>query len=751
MPTTVEPKLSPALQAFSLKDVRLLESPFKHAMEMNNQWLLDLEPDRLLSRFREFNGLAPKAPVYGGWESMTISGHTLGHYLTAIAQAYASTGEAVFKERVDYIVSELKLVQDTRGTGFFGAIPNQDEVFGNLKNGILKSSGFDLNGAWVPWYTQHKIIAGLIDAYELCDSAEALEIARKFGYWMQDITASLSPEQWQQMLACEHGGINESFAELYQITGEKVFLEIAEKFYHEAILTPLAKGDPLILVGKHCNTQVPKIIGAERIHALTGQESFGTISRTFWNTIVHDHTYANGGNSLNEHLGHPKQLHDRLGKNTAETCNTYNLLKLTRELFMLQPTLELADFYERALYNHILASQNPTTGMVCYFVPLGTGEQKEYSTPFDSFWCCVGTGIENHSKYGDSIYFHDESSLWINLFIPSQLHWAEKQLKLRLETKFPESNKVTITIEEAPAHPIALNIRIPSWTKNPSFKINKNTKIFDQKAHGFAVVDRQWTKGDQLELSLPLTTRTEPIPGNPSCVAFLYGPILLASPMKPEITDATIFASANATTNSLIEKVSDHPLEFRSKSTARPSDIRLIPFYQTHDTRYQVYFNLFTGPDWKEKELTYRAQQQQLADLKARTTDHIQLGEMQPERDHNLVADSSQPHNWLDIKWRDATDGGSFTFEMTVDPDASHQLVLRSWGLDPTHHEYDIFIDEHLLLHQKPDYTERSRMFDQTFDIRSDWTSGKSKIAIKFQASSGKNTCALSHATMIRK
>ncbi|RYG68656.1 glycoside hydrolase family 127 protein, partial [bacterium] len=394
-------------------------------------------PERLLAGFRANSGLKPRGEIYGGWETGGLSGHSLGHYLTACAQEYAHGRDPRFKAKIDAIVTGLAECQKARGDGFLMAFrfdngfdrARLDQTWADVAKGDIRSGGFDLNGMWSPWYVHHKVLAGLLDAQALAGNAQALGVARAFADWAVAETKGLDDAQWQRMLTCEYGGMNESLAELYARTGEKRYLDLARRFYDRRVLDPLAKGED-DLAGKHSNTQIPKIIGLARLYETTGDARDRETAAFFWDRIVNHHSYAIGGNSNGEYLGRPDELARRLSTNTAETCNTYNMLKLTRHLFAWDPEARYMDYYERAYLNHILASQEPETGMVTYFMPLATGSRRDYSTPLDNFTCCHGTGMENHTKHGDTAYFHDGArTLWVNLFLPTELDWKEAGLK----------------------------------------------------------------------------------------------------------------------------------------------------------------------------------------------------------------------------------------------------------------------------------------------------------------------------------
>ncbi|RYG18062.1 glycoside hydrolase family 127 protein, partial [bacterium] len=524
---------------------RLLGGPFETSHKATATYLLEVEPARLLAGFRVNSGLPANAEIYGGWETGGLSGHSLGHYLTACAQEYAHTGDVRYKQKVDAIVDGLVECQKARPDGFIAAFrfdrpgPNGepagfnrerlDKIWQDVSEGKLRSGGFDLNGMWSPWYVHHKVFAGLLDAQTLCGNKKALGVAEKFGDWAYNITKNLTPEQWQTMLGTEYGGMNESLAELYARTKNSKYLELSRKFYDNRVLEPLSKGEDN-LAGKHSNTQIPKLIGLARLYELTGDEKDRKTAAFFWDRVVNHHSYAIGGNSNGEYLGPPDKLAERISTNTAETCNTYNMLKLTRHLFEWDPQASQMDFYERAYLNHILASQDPATGMVTYFVPLATNSFRGYSNKFNDFTCCHGSGMENHTKHGDSAYFHDGAkTLWVNLFMPTELNWKDAGVKLRQETAFPTDNKVSITVLEG-SKPFEMRLRHPAWAKGPvEFKVNGKTVATSSQPGTYATLKRTWKKGDRLEFALPMALHTEATPDNPKRVALLYGPVVLAA------------------------------------------------------------------------------------------------------------------------------------------------------------------------------------------------------------------------------
>jgi len=724
---------------FDLSSVRLLDSPFKRAMERDAVYLLQLEPDRLLSRFRSEAGLQPKAPPYGGWEGMGVAGHTLGHYLSACSMIFASTGDERFRERVNYIVDELELCQQAHGDGYVAAIPEGRRVFSEIAQGIIRAKPFDLNGVWVPWYTLHKLFAGLLDAHKFCGNEKALKIAMRLADWAERTTANLTDEQFQQMLACEHGGMVEVLVELYARTGDERYLRLAKRFYHKAVMDPLARGVDC-LPGLHGNTQVPKVIGMARLYELTGERApYRVIAEFFWERVVKHHCYVIGGFTDGEMFGEPDRLNDRLGTNTAEVCKTYNLLKLTKHLFSWSPSVEKADYYERALYNHILASQNPDDGMMCYYVPMRPGHFKTYSTPFDSFWCCVGTGMENHARYGEFIYFHTDDELLVNLFIPSELNWNEKGVRVRLETEFPESKLIRLTLSCDKPTELTISVRCPSWLAGlPEAKLNGTTLPVSARPGSYLSIRRTWQTGDTLEIQLPMGFWLEPILDNPGRSAILYGPIVLAGDLgqidqaEPLLIPAFVTHGRNP--SDWIEVASKKPLTLRTKGVGRPQDVTLVPFYAMHHRRYTVYWDFLTEEQWKQREAEWKAEQERLRELEQRTVDFVAIGDEQSEREHNFQGERTASGNFGTRRWRHATDGGWFSYDLKVDPNQPMELVVTYWGSDAGARVFDILVDGKVIATQRLQRNKPGQFFDVTYTIPIELTKGKEKVTIRFQA-----------------
>jgi len=776
LPLKVKDKVSQEVYAFSLSDVQLLDSPFKAAMELDARYLLSLDADRFLSRYREFAGLKPKAEAYGGWERATISGHSLGHYLTAISKLYASTGDERLLEKVNYITDELVLCQKAWGNGFVGGFPKSQEVFTEIKTGNIRTAGFDLNGLWVPWYNLHKLYMGLVDACLYCGNEKAREILVKSTDWAWDVVGGLTDEQFEKMLHCEHGGINEAFAEIYALTGNQNALKLAERFYHHRVLDPLARREDN-LTGLHSNTQIPKLIGLARLYRLTGKNHYNIASTFFWETIVNNRTYVNGGNTDGEYFFPPEEFSKHLSVHTTETCNTYNMLKLTRQLFAINPRAEYGDYYERALYNHILASQDPREGMMIYFCPLKSGHFKTYNTPFESFWCCTGTGMENHVKYGDSIYFYGGDTLYVNLFIPSVLNYRDKGLTIVQQTRYPLDGKVQIQLIVDKPLKLAVKIRRPHWAKDDLIlMVNGKTFPVTADAGDYITIDRLWEKNAEIKLTLPLKLRTESMPDNPNKVAFFYGPVLLAGALGTEGIEEVdphaqergkfdnfpsppipVIVAADKKIDEYI-KPAGEPGRFivdgsmlKMLGTESTTDIKLIPFYMMHYQRYMVYWDIYNRQDWEKRKEQFEREQAEIRALEARTIDHIVPGQMQPERDHNFKGEDTHNGLFRNRHWRDARSGGWFSFEMKVSPDAPVVLSCMYWGSDGPGRDFDILVDDKKIATEHLNQNQPGQFFNVVYDIPVELTRNREKVTVKFKAHSWRTAGGLFECRTMKK
>ncbi|HEX9514002.1 MAG TPA: beta-L-arabinofuranosidase domain-containing protein [Puia sp.] len=730
----VQPEIELGAYSFNLSDVQLLESPFTSARAADMNYLLKIEPDRLLSDFRVHAGLTPKAQRYGGWESSGLAGHSLGHYLSACSMAYAATGNAAFLQRSNYIVAELAICQKARGTGYLGAIPKEDSIWAEVAKGNIRSRGFDLDGAWSPWYTFHKIMGGLLDAWLYCHNTQALTVDQGMADWTGEEIKGLNDSLMQKMLGTEYGGMNDALVNTYAFTGNKKYLALSYRFYDKRILDSLAlKIDAL--AGKHSNTQIPKIIGSARRYQLTGDQKDADIARFFWETITRHHSYANGGNSNYEYLGDPGKLNDFLSDNTTETCNTYNMLKLTGELFSIHPSASLMDFYEKALYNHILASQNHETGMMTYFVSLRMGGQKEYSDEFNTFTCCVGTGMENHVKYGENIYYRGkDNSLYVNLFIPSVLNWKERGLTIRQETNIPASDNATFTITTAKASRFPIRIRKPHWAGSVQVKVNGASQSVAAGDDGYLLLDRTWANNDKIELTLPASFYTESMPDNPERQALFFGPDLMAGILgdkQPQLQDIPVFVTTAQDANQWVKQTDRKDLVFQTANLGAHGDVKLIPFNQTANEYYSVYWDVFTPDQWTLQEKAYEEEKRKQKELEDRTTDILRVGEMQPERDHDFVSEKSFTGDGEGKKWRMAREGGYFSFIMKTDPTEINNIICTYWGTDNRGKTFDIFVNDTKIATEDLNKFRTNKFYYVGYPIPKELTASRSSVRVK--------------------
>jgi len=621
---TIVPVVSFVARPLPLSAVRLTGGPLRHAQELDAKYLLALAPDRMLAGYRIRAGLAPKANAYGGWDAVDgkqLTGHFAGHYLSAVSLMWAATGDPRFKERADYIVKELKQTQDKQGDGYLGALAGGKERFAEVARGDIRSASFDLNGLWSPWYVLHKTFAGLRDAYRYTGNRTALEVEIKFAAWAEGVLAKLDDRQVQRMLGTEFGGMNEVLADLYADTGDQRWLDLSDRFQHRSVIEPMARHED-ILAGKHANTQVPKLFGSLVRYTYTGNEVDGNAARYFWDQVVGHHTFSSGGHGKDEYFGPPDKLNDRVDGRTAETCNVYNMLKMTRKLFALSADIRYAEFHERALFNHILASIDPEDGRMCYMVPVGRGVTHEYQDMFGDFTCCVGTGMESHALHGDGIYYEAADRLWVNLYIPSTAEWKSAGVKLAMETSFPEGDSATLRLTLQKPRQLTLALRRPSWA-GEGFRPEVNgVPVRDlPKAGSYVELRRRWQSGDTIRVVLPKTIRTEPLPDNPRRVALMWGPLVLAGEVRPaEMPTGAkrdsarpaqprvpVLVAAGQPVEKWLKPVAGQPGRFRTDGVGRDRDVDFLPFYRLHRRPYAVYWDLLTPDDWRKKSAEHAA------------------------------------------------------------------------------------------------------------------------------------------------
>ncbi len=746
---------------FNLGDVKLLNGPFKHARDLNIKTLLQYNVDRLLAPYLKEAGLTPKDSSYTNWAG--LDGHIGGHYLTAMA-INTATGNVECKKRLLYMIAELQKCQDANAKnnkswaiGYVGGVPNSAAVWASVKDGDFKA----FHAAWVPWYNVHKMYAGLRDAWIYAGSKQAKNMFLQFCDWAINITSSLTDEQMQSMLDTEQGGMNEVLADAYAISGNKKYLVAAKRFSHHMLLDPMSEGIDN-LDNKHANTQVPKAIGFERIGELSGDKKYNDAGSFFWQTVTTNRTLAFGGNSRREFFPSAASAMDFINDvEGPESCNSNNMLKLTEDLFRRNPNAKYADYYERTIYNHILSTQNPETGGYVYFTPARPRSYRVYSAPNEAMWCCVGTGMENHGKYNEFIYTHSRDSLFVNLFIASELNWKEKGIQLTQQTKFPYEDKTKLLITQGNAS-FKLMIRYPWWVMNGGLKISVNGKkvSFTNQPSSYVAVNRNWKKGDVVEIDLPMHNTLSRLPDVPEYIAIMHGPILLGaktgtqdlkgliaddsrwgqipSGKKLPVDKAPIFVADNISsiTNDLVPEKNE-PLHFTLKDlkVINPVNIELQPFYQIYDARYMMYWMALSNHGYQKYIDSFAASEKEKLALEKRTLDFITPGEQQPEADHAMQDEKSRTGNNQYQMFREAFNGGYFSYTMSTNNETGLSLMVRYWGAEWGNRKFDIYIDDQKLVTE--DNTGRwnqSKFFDVSYTIPDAMLKGKEQIRVKFQA-----------------
>jgi uncharacterized protein len=740
-------------------NVTLLEGIFKESQDKGKEYLIYLDVDRLMAPCYESASQTPKKPRYGGWENTAIAGHSVGHWLSAASTMYAVTKEDELLKKIEYAVNELAHVQNFDQDGYVSGFPR--DCFDQVFTGEFEVEHFSLAGGWVPWYSIHKIYAGLIDVYAFTRNQKALEVVTKLADWAKKGTDNLNEEQFQRMLICEHGGMNEAMVDLYKITKNEDYLNLSMRFCHRAILDPLARGVDE-LEGKHANTQIPKVIGAAKLYEITGNEDFKRMAIFFWNEVTKNRSYMIGGNSINEHFGPVNK--ETLGVQTAETCNTYNMLKLTEHLFHWSHDAKYMDYYERALYNHILASQDPDSGMKTYFVSTQPGHFKVYCSPDNSFWCCTGTGMENPARYTRDIFYLENEDLFVNLFIASEISIPEKNVTIKQETDFPRSNFVRLYFEKADSELLNVQIRVPYWVTG-DISVQVNNKEFKCEVNkGYVSISKDWSKGDTITFMLPMRLHTYTAKDNPKKVGIMYGPIVLAGALGKEnfpetdiledhlklnnypLIDVPTLVGDKHKLDEWIRSVEDSPLTFETTEVGQPGNkkVTLIPFYSLHHQRYTLYWNLMDEETYKtfvdkEKEALER--------MRKITVDEIQPGEQQPEIEHGIQTHNSNSGylNVVQRSWRESRGEGFFSYEMAVEPEKQMYLQVTYDSGDHTlytdgkiyQREFDILINGKVIANQKLTGSNPNGLMDVCYEIPKKLTEGKQKVEVKFSSREG--------------
>ncbi|RGN12340.1 glycoside hydrolase family 127 protein [Segatella copri] len=753
---------------FPLGDITLLDGPLKHARDLNVQVLLKYDCDRMLAPYRKEAGLQPRKPSYPNWDG--LDGHVGGHYLSALA-INAATGNEECRKRMEYMISELQLVLDANNQrpeawchNYIGGVPNSAKMWTAFSKGDFGS----YFGTWAPFYNIHKMYAGLRDAWLYCGNEQAKNLFLKFCDWAVDITRDLNDEQMEKMLGNEHGGMNEVLADAYAITGEQKYLDCARRFSHRMLLVPLENGKDC-LDNMHANTQIPKVIGYQRIAELAHDVQYHNASEYFWEIVTRQRSLALGGNSRREHFPTKENCIDYINDiDGPESCNTYNMLKLTEDLNRVKPNGMYGDFYETAMFNHILSAQHPQHGGYVYFTSARPRHYRNYSAPNKAMWCCVGTGMENHGKYGQFVWTHDkgvkaeDDALYVNLFVASELNWKDRKMVIRQQTAFPYAESSVVEVAKGKGTFI-LKVRKPSWCENFTVKgVGFDADSYEE--NGFVCMKRKWKKGDQVKISMPMHAYIKPMINVPQYVAIMYGPILLGmktgtEDMRGLIADDSRFGQYAGGKKLALDEapillpkhlddiaknlkpVPAKPLHFKLATHMENTiDGELQPFFEIHDSRYMMYW-LALG------ENDYKAYMQKLADeekarqaLEARTVDKVNPGEQQPETDHRMETDDSNKGNTEGIFFRDAKDGHYFSYLMQTKGETNLSLQLKFWGQDEWRtSEFDIYVNDKLLCSVNNSHRWRTTQFKTVdYAIPSEFVKGKKEIRVKFVAHKGK-------------
>ncbi len=763
---------------FPLGDVKILDGPLKHARDLNIETLLKYDCDRLMAPFRKEAGLQPKAKTYPNWDG--LDGHVGGHYLTAMA-INAATGNEECRRRMEYIISEVAECAEANkknhpdwGKGYMGGMPNSENIWKNFKKGDFRV----YNGSWAPFYNLHKMYAGLRDAWLYCGNEQAKVLFLEFCDWAIDITAGLSDEQMERMLGNEHGGMNEVIADAYAITKDKKYLDCAKRFSHKRLFTPMSQRQDC-LDNMHANTQVPKAVGFERIAELSGDETYHMAGSFFWDIVTGERSLAFGGNSRREHFPAKDACMDFINDiDGPESCNTNNMLKLTEDLHRRNPEARYADFYELATFNHILSTQHPEHGGYVYFTPARPRHYRNYSAPNEAMWCCVGTGMENHGKYGQFIYTHVDNALFVNLFVSSEVNWKEKGIVLRQETGFPYSESSKLTIAEGKGN-FNLMVRYPGWVKPGDFKVNVNGQPVNVVTgpSSYVSIERKWKKGDVVTINFPMHASMKYLPNEPQYVALMYGPVLLgmktgtedlhhliaddsrfgqyAGGRKLPINEAPILINNNIENIALqLKPVEGKPLHFILETKMQNKiDGELQPFFEIHDSRYMIYWLALTENSYKQYIDNLAKQEQERQALEARTVDKVQPGEQQPETDHKMETDESFTGNTNNVFFRDARNGHYFSYLMQTNGEENLSLRLKYWGVGEwKSHEFDIFIDDVLV--KSVNNTGKYRISEfksETYEIPASLLKGKKQVRVKFVAANGKQIGEIYEVRLVKE
>lgn len=721
------------IKDFKLNKVHLDDEYYINALNKEISYLMSFDNDRLVAGFREVKGLTPKAEKYPGWEVTEIRGHSIGHYMTAISQAYAQTEKKEILDKINELIDELYLCQ--LENGYLSAFP--EILFDNVEN---------KKPCWVPWYTMDKIISGLTAAYVLAGNEKAFDIVKKLGVWVYERVSKWSKETQDTVLAVEYGGMNEAMYDLFRYSGDERYEKAAHAFDEMALFEELHNNHD-ILNGKHANTTIPKILGALYRYIVRGCKTedrfyFETAER-FFDIVVNNHTYITGGNSEWEHFGEPKVLDKERTNCNCETCNTYNMLKLSRELFKITGNKKYSDFYENTFINAIMSSQNPETGMTMYFQPMATGYFKVYSTPFNSFWCCTGTGMENFTKCNDSVYFYDDRYIYVNQFISSKVEY--NGAIIQQISSIPEKDSTTFVINKA-IESVNFAIRIPDWSDDRfELSVVKDGEIAtcsNENTNGIKVIDGYiyvdgLNEKDEITVTFSLKIKAYGLPDNNHSIAMKYGPVVLSAALGTEdmaesktgvdVTIATknisikdFITIPSGEIDEYIENIQDNikrneqKLEFSMIGTDSDKLV-FTPHYRQHKERYGIYWNMVSKNS--EALMKHIYDEKNKRRLEKVSIDSIPLGNDQYELLHNIKGENTGAGTFNGLQLRHAWgENGWFAYDMKVKPGEKNYILAKYFGPNQGR-TFNIYINDELLCEETIEDINNGDFYDKKYLI----------------------------------
>lgn len=761
-----KPLFENKIELFPLNDVQITEGQFKQIQDLDHQYLLTLEPDRMLSWFRREAGLTPKAQPYPYWESENVwgggplAGHILGFYMSSMSMMYQTTNDPMILERLNYVIKELKQCQEAQGDGYLLATINGKHVFEDVIDGEFTTNNPCINTTWEPIYIMNKIMLGLYGIYTRCNIQDAKSILINMANWFgNEVLDKLDHDNIQKLLVCEHGSINESYINVYEITGDSKYLEWAKKLNDEDMWVPLSKNED-ILNGWHANTQIPKFTGFNAVYRYTNNKAYNNAAINFWDIVVKKHTWINGGNSTGEHFFEENLFESKVSqKGGPESCNSVNMMRLTESLYQTDALPQRIDYYERVLYNHILANYDPEQGMCVYYTPMRPGHYKIYGTKYHSFWCCTGTGFEAPAKFAQMIYAHKDNSLYVNLFIPSMLNWKEKGVQIQQSTAFPDENKSVLTLKTLSAQYFNLKIRKPYWAENKDFTVSINGETIEtETTNGYITISRKWKNEDKIQISFSPLLKVIPLKNSTRYYAITYGPIVLGTkinntnigkeefryPRKtigdiiiPMSEAPVLFGDINSITHN-IKRLPTKELMFEYNSPIKDSVI-LMPFNRIHFSRYAIYMIHINSIQEYKNTVSYgNSYTKSKTEVKGINIDVVDIGDTDSEQMHKMEAVNSFSESYdYTSHLRRAINGGYFMYNLKTLPQNQQYLYVVFRGNDQDTFSFDILVDGHIIktfTRNKNEKILATQYYIEYIPIPQELTNNKQNITVKISA-----------------